>query len=148
MSKPVLVLNGPNLNLLGVREPQIYGSTTLAEVEAMCHARARTLNVTVDFRQSNHEGVLIDWLHEARIEAAAVVINPAGYTFTSVALIDALKMFEGPIIELHISNVHKREAMYHHSRVSPIATAVMAGFGVHGYELALEAVARLLMPKA
>jgi 3-dehydroquinate dehydratase II len=148
MSKPVFVLNGPNLNLLGVREPHIYGSTTLAEVEAMCQARAKTHKLTVDFRQSNHEGVLIDWLHEARGKAAAVIINPAGYTFTSVALIDALKMFEGPIIELHISNVHKREAMYHHSRVSPVATAVMAGFGVHGYELAVEAVARMLAAKA
>ena len=147
MSKRVFVLNGPNLNLLGVREPHIYGATTLSEVEAMCHARATSLNISVDFRQSNHEGVLIDWLHEARVKAAAVIINPAGYTFTSVALVDALKMFEGPIIELHISNVHKREAMYHHSRVSPIATAVMAGFGVHGYELAIEAAARLIAAK-
>ncbi len=147
MSKPVFVLNGPNLNLLGVREPQIYGATTLADVEAMCHVQAKSLGLLVDCRQSNHEGMLVDWIQEARTAASAIIINPAGYTFTSVAIMDALKMFPGPIIELHISNVHRREAVYHHSKMSAVATAVMAGFGVHGYELALEAVAKLITAK-
>ena len=147
MSKPVFVLNGPNLNMLGVREPAIYGSTTLTDVEAMCHVRALHLGLSVDCRQSNHEGVLVDWIQEARTAASAIIINPAAYTFTSIAMMDALKMFPGPIIELHISNVHKREAVYHHSKISAVATAVMAGFGVHGYELALEAVGKLIAAK-
>ena len=144
MAKPVLIVNGPNLNRLGTREPHIYGSTTLAEVEAQCRQRATTLGLALDFRQSNHEGIIIDWLQDARTTACAIIINPAGYTFTSVAIPDALKMFAGPIIELHISNVHKREAIYHHSRVSAVATAVIAGLGTDGYATALDAVAQML----
>jgi 3-dehydroquinate dehydratase II len=142
MQKPVFVLNGPNLNRLGTREPDIYGTTTLADIEALCRAAAPGL--AIDFRQSNHEGELVEWIHEAIDRAAAIVINPAAYSFTSIALLDALKMFPGPIVELHISNIHRREAHYHHSYISLAATAVIAGLGAAGYPAAVRAVADLL----
>jgi len=142
MQKPVFVLNGPNLNRLGTREPHIYGTTTLADIEALC--RAVVPGLAIDFRQSNHEGELVEWVHEAIDRAAAIVINPAAYSFTSIALLDALKMFPGPIIELHISNIHRREAHYHHSYISLAATAVIAGLGAAGYPAAVRAVAALL----
>lgn len=143
MTRLVYVLNGPNLNLLGTREPAIYGHETLADVEAACRQRAAELGLELDFRQSNHEGILIDWIQEARDKAVAIVINPAGFTSTSIAILDALKMFEGPIVEVHISNIHRREAFRHHSYVSLAATGVIAGLGTQGYVLALDAVARL-----
>jgi 3-dehydroquinate dehydratase II len=139
----IFILNGPNLNLLGEREPKIYGSTTLDEIRQWCEADALELGLEIDFRQSNHEGEIIEAIHAARKQAAGVIINPAGYTFTSVAILDALKMFDGPKIELHLSNVHKREDIYHKSLVSRTATAVMAGFGALGYRLALRAMAEM-----
>ena len=132
---PVYVLNGPNLNRLGLREPEIYGTTTLAEVEAMCREAAG--GRAVEFRQSNREYELIEWIHEAIDGGSAIVINPAAFTFTSIAILDALKMFEGPLIELHISNIHRREPIYHRSLVSPVATAVIAGLGARGYAVAV-----------
>jgi 3-dehydroquinate dehydratase-2 len=145
---PVFILNGPNLNLLGVRQPEIYGSETLAHVEADCRELAATFGLDIRFHQSNREYELIDWIHEARTGASGIVINPAAFTHTSVAILDALKMCTVPVIEVHISNVHQREAFRHHSYVSAAATAVMAGFGTHGYQLALRHVARLLAAKA
>ena len=136
--KPIYVLNGPNLNRLGKREPEIYGTTTLPEVETMCRAAAG--DVPVVFHQTNSEQQLIEWVHEAIDEAAGIVINPAAFTFTSLALLDALKMFPGPIIELHISNIHRREPIYHRSYVSMVATSVMAGFGADGYGIAVKAL--------
>lgn len=142
MTRPLYVLNGPNLNRLGRREPQIYGHTTLAEVEAMCRAAADGTELV--FRQSNREYELIEWIHEAiDAEARGIVINPAAFTFTSIAILDALKQFPGPIIELHISNVHRREAIYHNSLVSKVATAVIAGLGPRGYAAAVRAIADL-----
>lgn len=138
MTKPIYILNGPNLNRLGLREPQIYGTTTLAEVETMCRDAAGDRGV--EFRQTNSEERLIDWVHEAIDRAAGIIINPAAFTFTSLALFDALKMFDGPIIELHITNIHRREAVYHHSHVSKVATAVMAGLGAEGYAVAVKAM--------
>jgi len=138
-TKPIFVLNGPNLNRLGKREPEIYGTTTLAEIEAMCRKAAG--DRPVRFHQSNFEGEIVNWIHEAIDEGAAgIIINPAALTFTSIAILDALKMFPGPIIELHISNIHRREPYYHHSFVSKIATAVMAGFGPEGYAIAVQAM--------
>ncbi|MFC5422382.1 3-dehydroquinate dehydratase [Bosea sp. CRIB-10] len=137
MSKPIYVLNGPNLNRLGTREPQIYGSTTLAEVETMCVEAAGGREIV--FRQSNREYELIDWIHEAIDQGAAIIINPAAYSFTSIAILDALKMFPGPIVELHISNIHRREPHYHKSYVSLAATAVIAGLGPQGYAVAVKA---------
>ena len=142
--KLIYVLNGPNLNLLGEREPEIYGHTTLAEIEKACVVKAATLGLSVDFRQTNHEGELVESVHEARRKASGVIINPAGYTFTSIALLDSLKMFDGPKIELHISNVHTRESIYHNSLISRTATGIVIGFGAYGYELALDAMANLL----
>ena len=142
MKKSIYVLNGPNLNRLGKRETQIYGKTTLAQVEAICRKAAGKW--PVEFRQPNAEHQLIDWIHEAIDKGAAIVINPAGYTFTSVAIMDALKMFPGPIVELHISNVHKREAVYHDSLMSAVATAVIMGLGADGYRAAVEAMVRRL----
>lgn len=136
--KPIYVLNGPNLNRLGKREPEIYGTTTLAEVEAMCRQAAG--EVPVVFHQTNSEQQLIEWVHEAIDEGSGIVINPAAFTFTSLALLDALKMFPGPILELHISNIHRREPIYHRSYVSMIATSVMAGFGAGGYAIAVAAL--------
>ena len=136
--KPIFVLNGPNLNRLGTREPEIYGSTTLAEIEAICREAAG--DRPVRFHQSNAEHQLIDWIHEAIDEGCAILINPAGLTFRSIPLLDALKMFPGPIIEFHISNIHRREEIYHKSLVSPAATAVLAGLGPRGYRLAVKAL--------
>ena len=143
MPRQILVLNGPNLNLLGQRQPEVYGRETLADVERACTALADELGVAVEFRQSNHEGQLIDWIHAARGTAAGIVINPAAYTHTSVALLDALSAFDGPVIEVHISNVHKREDFRRHSFVSLRADGVIAGCGTEGYLLALRRVASL-----
>ena len=144
MPKTVFVLNGPNLNLLGTREPEIYGHETLADVEAQCLATAKVNGLAIRFHQSNAEFQIIDWIHEARETAAGIVINPAAFTHTSVAILDALNAFEGPVLEVHISNVHKREAFRHHSYVSLRADGVIAGFGVQGYTLALQRMAGLL----
>ena len=138
------VLNGPNLNLLGQREPEIYGATTLADIEATLTAEAKAHGVRGRLRQTNSEGGLVDHIHDARNEAAGVIINPAAYTHTSVAVHDALKMLEVPIIELHLSNPHAREAFRHHSYVSPVATGIIAGFGAAGYTHALDAMLRLV----
>src|SRR5436309_3902792 len=142
MTKPIYILNGPNLNRLGTREPHIYGTTTLADVEKMCRVEAGEQNI--EFRQTNSETQLIEWVHEAIDNGSGIIINPAAYTFTSLALFDALKMFPGPIIELHISNVHKREALSHNSLVSKAATAVIAGLGAKGYATAMRAMHDLL----
>lgn len=144
MPKTVFVLNGPNLNLLGKRQPEIYGHETLADVEAQCLATAKVNGLAIRFHQSNAEFQIIDWIHEARETAAGIVINPAAFTHTSVAILDALNAFEGPVLEVHISNVHKREAFRHHSYVSLRADGVIAGFGVQGYTLALQRMADLL----
>ena len=146
--KKVLVLNGPNLNLLGTREPGIYGAHTLADVEKMCRDEAARLSLELDLRKSNHEGQLIDWIHDAGRECAAgtlvgVVFNAGALTHTSIALHDAIKGANVPVIELHISNVHAREPFRHHSWLSPVAKAVMAGFGVHGYPLAIAGLAQI-----
>ena len=146
MSKPILILNGPNLNLLGTREPHIYGSTTLSQVEEMCKARADKRGLTIAFHQSNSEAQIIDWIHGGINGADGIIINPAAFTHTSVAILDALNMIKQPIIELHISNPHKREAFRHHSYVSTRAEGVIAGFGTQGYTLALRRLARLLDP--
>lgn len=137
MSKTIYILNGPNLNLLGKRQPEIYGHDTLDDVARNCAAVAAEFGLETDLRQSNHEGEIIDWIHEAREKAAAIVINPAAYTHTSVAILDALNTFEGPVIEVHISQAHKREPFRHHSYVSHRSDAVMAGFGIGGYALAV-----------
>jgi 3-dehydroquinate dehydratase II len=138
MSKPIYILNGPNLNRLGTREPEIYGRTTLAEVEVMCREAASDHPLV--FRQSNREYEIIEWVHEAIDEGSGLIINPAAFTFTSMAIMDALKMFPGPLIELHISNIHRREPIYHKSYVSPVATAVIAGLGTKGYPIAVRAI--------
>ncbi|MCM2562810.1 type II 3-dehydroquinate dehydratase [Lutimaribacter sp. EGI FJ00015] len=144
MSRNILILNGPNLNLLGTREPEIYGAATLADVEATCAALAAELGLTADFRQSNHEGQLVTWIQEARGAAGGIVINPAAYSHTSVAILDALNMYDGPVIEVHISNIHRREAFRHHSFVSARADGMIAGCGTHGYLLALRQIAHML----
>ncbi|WP_333585574.1 type II 3-dehydroquinate dehydratase [Phenylobacterium sp.] len=143
MSKPIYVLSGPNLNLLGVREPHIYGKDTLDDVRAACERRAQTLGRSIVFRQSNHEGVLIDWIQEARTGASALVINPAAYGHTSIALLDALKAADIPVVECHLSNPAARETFRHHTYVSLAATGLVSGFGLASYELAVEAAARL-----
>jgi 3-dehydroquinate dehydratase II len=140
----VTVLNGPNLNLLGQRQPQIYGSETLADVEAQCRAAAAALGLELAFHQSNREYELIDWIHGARETSGGIVINPAAFTHTSVAILDALNTFDGIVIEVHISNVHKREAFRHHSYVSLRADGVIAGCGTQGYVMGIERVARLM----
>ncbi|MYY08432.1 type II 3-dehydroquinate dehydratase [Streptomyces sp. SID4919] len=141
---PIMVLNGPNLNLLGQRQPEIYGSATLADVEALCAGTAAAHGGTVDFRQSNHEGELVDWIHEARQRHTGIVINPAAYSHTSVALLDALNTCDGlPVVEVHISNIHQREQFRHHSYVSLRADGVIAGCGVQGYAFAVERVVTL-----
>jgi 3-dehydroquinate dehydratase-2 len=141
MAKPIFILNGPNLNLLGRREPEIYGRATLDDIQALAAARAETLGHAIVFRQTNHEGLLIDWLQEAGREAAAVVLNPGGLTHTSIALHDAVKACEAPVIEVHLSNPAAREAFRHHSYVAPVAAGSITGFGVLGYVLAVEAAA-------
>ena len=143
VSRIVAVLNGPNLNLLGKREPEIYGRETLADVEADCRRVGEELGLEIEFRQSNREYEIIDWIHGARERAAAVVINPAAFTHTSVAIRDALAAFDGPIIEVHISNVHRREDFRHHSYVSGVASGIIVGCGTQGYELALRRIAKL-----
>lgn len=143
LARTIYVLNGPNLNRLGKREPEIYGHTTLAEVEAMCRAEAGGHDVA--FRQTNYEGQLVEWIHEAIDgHGAGIIINPAGLTFSSIPVLDALKMFRGPVIELHISNIHRREAIYHRSLVSTVATAVIAGLGARGYATAMRSMRDLL----
>lgn len=145
----VLVLNGPNLNLLGLREPAMYGSATLADVEALCRDVATRHGLDVEFRQSNHEGELIDAVHAARTGgAAAIVVNAAGYTHTSVALRDALATVDAPVVEVHITNIHQREPYRHHSYVAEVADSMICGAGVHGYALALTHVAHLLEKNA
>ena len=144
MAKPVFILNGPNLNLLGMREPDIYGSETLADLDARCRARAKALGLTVEARQSNSESELIGWIQEAHSAACGIIINAAAYTHTSVAIHDALKVAKVPVIEIHLSNIYRRESFRHRSHVSPVAHGVICGFGAHGYELALEALAELL----
>ena len=142
MQKPIFVINGPNLNRLGTREPEIYGKTTLAEIEALCREAAG--GRPVRFHQSNAEHEIVGWIHEAIDEAAGILINPAGFSFTSVAILDALKMFPGPIIEFHISNIHRREEIYHHSLVSRVATAVLAGLGPQGYATAVRSLESMI----
>ena len=144
MPKPIYMLSGPNLNLLGTREPDIYGTVTLVDIQVACEARAAALGHGLVFRQTNHEGELIDWVQEAREAASALVLNPAGYGHTSVALLDALKMLSIPIVECHLSNPAAREAFRHSTYVSLAATGVVSGFGARSYELALEAAAGLL----
>jgi 3-dehydroquinate dehydratase II len=148
VSKPILILNGPNLNLLGRREPHIYGATTLAEVEEMCRRRAATRGLAIAFRQSNSEAQIIDWIHGGIDGACGIIINAAAFTHTSVAILDALKMVSQPVIELHISNPHRREPFRHHSYVTPAATAIICGLGVNGYPLAVDAMADLLEARA
>jgi 3-dehydroquinate dehydratase-2 len=140
----ILLLNGPNLNMLGVREPEIYGTDTLDEISAACLAKGAALGVDVDFRQSNSEGELVDWIQSARGDHAGIIINPAAYTHTSIAIMDALIAAELPVIELHLSNPLRREAFRRHSYVSEVARGVICGFGGHGYELALEAMAGII----
>lgn len=147
LSPIVVILNGPNLNLLGKREPEIYGRETLADVEADCRRVGEALGLAIEFHQSNREYELIEWIHNARERAAGVVINPAAFTHTSVAILDALKAFAGPIIEVHISNVHQRESFRHHSYVSSAASGVIVGCGTQGYALALQRIARLIEAK-
>jgi 3-dehydroquinate dehydratase-2 len=140
----IYVLNGPNLNLLGKRQPEIYGHDTLATVEELCRRTAEAFGHTIRFEQSNREYEIIDWIHAARDEAAAIVINPAAFTHTSIAILDALKTFDHPVIEVHISNVHRREEFRHHSYVSLRADGVVAGFGAQGYEMAIRRIATLI----
>ena len=144
MPKPIFVLNGPNLNLLGVREPAIYGAETLADVGRRTQARAQALGLAVDFRQSNHEGKLVDWIQEARESASGIILNAGALTHTSVAILDALNAAEKPVIEVHLSNVFRREKFRHHSFVSAAAQGVICGFGAKGYELAVEAMADIV----
>ena len=144
MSSRILVLNGPNLNMLGTREPDVYGNETLADIEAKSVARAATLGLSVTFRQSNTEGELVDWVQQARNEADLIVVNAGAYTHTSVALLDALKACDIPVIEVHLSNIHQREEFRHHSFVSKAAVGMICGFGGYGYEMALDAAARIL----
>jgi 3-dehydroquinate dehydratase-2 len=148
MTATVFVLNGPNLNLLGTREPAVYGSDTLADIEARLRTRATALGLTVECRQTNHEGMLIDWIHEARTAARGLLLNPGAFTHTSVALHDALTAVGLPAIEVHLSNIHAREPFRRHSYVAPAARGSVVGFGAFGYELALEGLARLIAPKA
>ena len=144
MSRLVYVLNGPNLNLLGKRQPHIYGHETLADVEKDCRAVAKELKLELRFHQSNREYEIIDWIHEARETAGGIVINPAAFTHTSVAILDALSACDFPIVEVHISNVHKREAFRQHSYISGVASGIIAGFGTQGYSLAIRRMARLI----
>ncbi len=144
MANPVFILNGPNLNLLGTRQPEIYGATTLADIEAACKKRAQALGLEIDFRQSNSEGELVDWLHEAGRAGAGVVLNAGGYTHTSVAVMDAISSIEVPVIEVHLSNIHAREDYRRRSYVGEVATGSICGFGALGYQLALEAMADVL----
>lgn len=140
----VLVLNGPNLNMLGVREPAVYGTETLEDIEAACQEHAEALGLAMDFRQSNLEGELVTWCQQARSEHDGIIINAGAYTHTSIALLDALTLAELPVIEVHLSNIFRRELFRHHSYISPVARGVICGFGSHGYLLALDAIARII----
>lgn len=144
MTARLMILNGPNLNLLGIREPHIYGSTTMAAVEASCKAFADFAGAKVAFHQSNHEGVLVDLIQAARQEADAIIINPAAYSFTSIAMLDAFKIFEGPIFEVHVSNIHARDELHRHSKLSSAVKAVIAGLGPYGYIVAMQAALQAL----
>lgn len=137
----LLILNGPNLNLLGTREPEIYGKETLADIQSLCEQQGRELGITIDFRQSNHEGELVDWIHEARHGFDGVIINAGAYSHTSVAILDALQALSVPVVEVHLSNIYKREAFRHHSFVSAAAKGVICGLGSKGYVLAIQALA-------
>lgn len=148
MSAKILVLNGPNLNLLGIREPHVYGSDTLDDVRRLAAERAAELGLEIDFRQSNSEGELVDWIQEARGSADGIVINAGAYTHTSVALLDALAAVDLPVVEVHLSNLFKREAFRHRSYIAPVAAGLIAGFGARGYALAVEAVAALVGGRA
>lgn len=147
MSKPILILNGPNLNKLGTRQPEIYGHTTLKEVEDMCRKRAEARGLTISFHQSNSEAEIIDWIHDGIEGCSGIIINPAAFTHTSVAILDALNIISQPIIELHISNPHKREAFRHVSYITYAATALICGLGVNGYPIAVDAMADMLEAK-
>lgn len=147
MTARVLVLNGPNLNLLGTREPDVYGAETLAGIEANCHARAKALDLEIEFRQTNSEGQLVDWVQQARGTFDALILNAGAYTHTSVAILDALKAVQIPTIEVHLSNIHQREEFRSHSYISKVAVGMICGFGGFGYEMALESAARLLTKK-
>ena len=140
----IMVLNGPNLNLLGTREPHIYGTTTLSEIEAGCRALVETIGGSLTFHQSNHEGQLVDWIQSARETADAIIINPAAYSFTSITMLDALKTFDGPIIEVHISNIHARDELHRHSKLSSAVKAVICGLGPYGYIVAMQAALHML----
>jgi 3-dehydroquinate dehydratase-2 len=140
----IMILNGPNLNMLGVREPAIYGRETLGDIEDACRAMAEDIDLGIDFRQSNHEGELVSWIHEARDSADGIIINAGAYTHTSVAILDALTLAELPVIEVHLSNIYKRESFRHHSYISPVARGVLCGFGGQGYVLAMQAMARII----
>ena len=144
MAAKVLILNGPNLNLLGTREPEVYGSATLADIEAACVRRGAALGLGVDFRQSNHEGELVEWIQRARGTYGAVLVNAAAFSHTSIAILDALAALDVPVIEVHLSNIFRRESFRHHSYVSGVAKGIVCGFGGFGYEMALEAAARLI----
>jgi 3-dehydroquinate dehydratase-2 len=144
MATKIMILNGPNLNFLGIREPHIYGSTTLPEIEASCQDLAKYLGISIAFHQSNFEGELVSWIQSARENADAIIMNPAGYSFTSIALIDALKIFEGPKIEVHISNIHARDELHRHSITSSASTAVICGLGPYGYIAAILAAVQSL----
>ena len=149
MAKTLYILNGPNLNSLGTREPEIYGHATLKDVEKLCDKTAKRFGLDTEFRQSNHEGVIIDWIHEARDKkAVGIIINPAGYTNTSIAILDALLLIKAPVIEVHITNIHKRESFRHVSYVSKVARGVIAGCGVEGYALAITAISGMIGAKA
>jgi 3-dehydroquinate dehydratase-2 len=141
--KRLMILNGPNLNLLGVREPHIYGTTTLSQIKENCEKLAAHLGLELAFHQSNHEGQLVDWIQSARETADAIIINPAGYSFTSIAILDAIKAFEGPVVEVHISNIHARDEYHRHSKISSVATAVIAGLGPNGYFAAMHALTQM-----
>lgn len=144
MTARLMILNGPNLNMLGIREPHIYGSTTLEEIQASCESFARFTGAALAFHQTNHEGVLVDHIQAARKQADAIIFNPAGYSFTSVAIFDALKIFEGPIFEVHISNIHARDEMHRHSKLSSAVKAVICGLGPYGYIVAMQAALHAL----
>jgi 3-dehydroquinate dehydratase-2 len=148
MPKTVYVLNGPNLNLLGAREPELYGRATLADVEKLCRSAAKRHDLSIVFRQSNHEGEIVDWIQEARAKkAVGLIINPAGYTTTSISILDALLVMEAPVIEVHITNIHAREEFRQHSYVSLAARAVIAGMGTRGYALAIDGLAAMIDAK-
>ena len=146
--KRVMILNGPNLNLLGVREPHIYGTTTLAEIKQACEREAAALGFAISFHQSNHEGELVDLIQSARQGTDAIIINPAAYSFTSIAIVDAIKTFEGPVLEVHISNIHARDEYHRHSKISSAATGVVCGLGPYGYIAAMDAITELAKKKS